>query len=288
MPAIAAELIPTPQVTVAPITEAERAANMAALEQLLDRYASDGTRVPRPALANISDVLLRAHAHATTAPHAARWALIHPDLFDPTLLPSLRVFGVACRAVLAALASSDGQESRAKLPVELVQKATEHRARLQRYMDYQLADDPKAMRELDSIRVGSGYLDLESDLRRLSVLNGDKRTWLEVDRSYRATDAAEATALADQIGAELANVPGSPAAWVDRLWSAIRTVYANHVHKTAEWLFKDTPSELASYASIYAGFGRPRSDAEPRTPAEPAGDTPPAPPAPPVGPPVVG
>ena len=71
MPAIAAELIPTPQVTVAPITEAERAANMAALEQLLDRYASDGTRVPRPALANISDVLLRAHAHATTAPHAA-------------------------------------------------------------------------------------------------------------------------------------------------------------------------------------------------------------------------
>lgn len=287
MPAIAADLLPVSKITIAPISEAERAANMEGLQRLLDRYATESARVPRPALADISDVLLRAHAHATTPQYAARWALIPAELFDPASLPALRVFGVACRVVLAALASNDGQGTRAKLPVDLVQKATELRARVQRYMDYQLADDPVAMRELDSIRVGSGYLDLESDLRRLAILNAANAASLIGDRSYRATDAAESARLADVIGAELATTSASPTPWVDRLWSAIRNVYADKVRPTAEWLFMSTPSELSSYASIYVGFGRPKSEPEGPQPESPTPDSPLAPNAPAPATPVV-
>ncbi len=90
MPVIAAEIIPVTHLTIAPITEAERAGNLDALMPLLDRHATDASRVPRPDLADISDVLLRAHAHATLPAVAARWAKVPSDEFDPTLIPALR------------------------------------------------------------------------------------------------------------------------------------------------------------------------------------------------------
>ncbi len=276
MHSIAADYIPVSQVTIAPITDEERANNMAALKPLLDRYGIDVERVPRPNLAEISDIILRAHAHAMSSPAAARWAVLPTDQFDPTLITALRVFGVASRDVMAALASGDDQETRAKLPLALVQKATLHKARLQRYLEYHLDDQPIAKRELDGIRAGTGYLDLESDLRRLGVLVKAHEPLVANDRNYLATDAAECVKLADQITAELATSTTSPTAWVDRLWSAIRRVYAEEVRPTAEWIFRKTPSELAFYPSIFIGFGRPRSgtpaetDAGAPTPASPA------------------
>lgn len=285
MPAIAADIIPVSQVTIAPITDEERANNMAALMPLLDRHATDVDRVPRPNLADISEILLKAHAHATSPGAAARWAGLQPDQFDPTLIGALRTFGVAGRVVVAALASSDDQDTRAKLPVALVQKASAHKARVQRYLEYHLDDQPIAKRELDGIRVGTGYLDLESDLRRLAVLITAHAALIASDRSHVASDAAECVKLADAIAAELASTTTSPTAWVDRLWSAIRRVYADDVRPTAEWLFRRTPSELAFYPSIFVGFGRPRGTPAAETEAStPAAATPPAPPAPPTPP----
>lgn len=289
MPAIAADIIPVSQVTIAPITDEERANNMAALMPLLDRHAIDVDRVPRPNLADISEILLKAHAHATSPGPAARWAGLQADHFDPALIGALRTFGVAGRVVVAALASSDDQDSRARLPLALVQKAGAHKARVQRYLEYHLDDQPIAKRELDGIRAGTGYLDLESDLRRLAVLIGAHASLVATDRAYAASDAAECVKLADAIAAELASTTTSPTAWVDRLWSAVRRVYADEVRPTAEWLFRKTPSELAFYPSIFVGFGRPRGSASGEaeagttpaaTPAAPpVTPTPPAPPA---------
>jgi hypothetical protein len=276
MPAIAAELIPVTRIVVAPITEEERANNLAALMPLLDRYATDAERVPRPNLADISDTLIKAHAHATSPAGAARWALLAPELFDTRSIEALRVFGVAARAVAAALASNDDQESRAKLPVDLVQRATALKARVQRYLEYHLDDQPVAKRELDGIRVGTGYLDLESDLRRLAVLIANHTALVSGDRGFGATDAADCTRLADAIAAELSATPASPTPWVDRLWSAIRRVYADEVRPAAEWLFRRTSSDLVFYPSIYAGFGRPRGG----TSTEPAPTDPSAAPTP--------
>lgn len=272
MPAIAAELIPVTRIAVAPITEEERSNNMAVLMPLLDLYATDADRVPRPNLADISDTLLKAHAHATSPAGAARWALLGPELFSARSIDALRVFGVAARVVTAALASNDDQESRAKLPVDLVQRATALKARVQRYLEYHLDDQPVAKRELDGIRVGTGYLDLESDLRRLAVLISNHAALVSSDRAFAATDAADCTRLADAIAAELSATPASPTPWVDRLWSAIRKVYADEVRPAAEWLFRRTSSDLAFYPSIYAGFGRPRggASAEP-VPTDPSG-----------------
>lgn len=258
MTSIAADIIPVSPIIVSPITDEERANNLAALMPLLDRYAVDVARVPRPNLGDISEILLKAHAHATSPEAARQWASLPAELFDPALLSALRVFGVASRAVMAALASSDDQETRAKLSVALVQRASLHKARVQRYLEYHLDDQPVAKRELDGIRAGTGYLDLESDLRRLAVLVTAHSALIATDRSYHEGDAVECVKLADQIATELATTTTSPTAWVDRLWSAVRRVYAEEVRPTAEWLFRKTPSALVFYPSIYVGFGRPR------------------------------
>jgi len=291
MSATAADFIPVAQIVIAPITDEERANNLAALMPLLDRHAFGAERVPRPNLADISQVLLTAHAHATSPGPAARWAALPADQFDSTHIAALRVFGVASRAVIAALASSDDQESRAKLPLALVQTASAHKARVMRYLEYHLDDQPVAKRELDGIRAGVGYLDLESDLRRMAVLVKAHEPLLASDRNYLPADGAECVKVADLIAAELATTTTSPSAWVDRLWSAIRRVYAEEVRPTAEWIFRKTPSELAFYPSIYVGFGRPRgatvesepgaptppNPANPANPESPAAPTPPTP-----------
>jgi len=82
MTATAADIIPVAKLLIAPITDEERSANIAALLPLLDRYATEANRVPRPDLADISDVLLRAraHAHATTPASATAWARISPNV----------------------------------------------------------------------------------------------------------------------------------------------------------------------------------------------------------------
>ncbi len=269
MPAIAADIIPVTKITIAPITDEERAGNLDALMPLLDRYATDAARVPRPDLADISEVLLRAHAHATLPAIATRWGRIPSDELDPNLIPALRVFGVACRAVVAALASSDAQESRARLPVALVQQATALKSRVQRYLEYHLADSNVAQRELESIRAGSGHVDLESDLRRYAVLIKNNTALISGDRNFIATDTVDCERTADNIARELASTSSSPTPWVDRLWSAIRHVYADDVRPTAEWLFRKTPSQLDSYPSIFVGFGRPKSVGSDTAPAAP-------------------
>lgn len=281
MSGIAADIIPVSSVTIAPITEAERSASLASLTAVLDRYGGDAVRAPRPAMADISDVLLRAHAHANQPGQAELWSGIPARYFDGTLVPLLRTLGIACREVAAALDSSDAQASRAKLPVMLVQKATAHRARMQRYLDYHLEREPVPKRELDDIRAGTGYLDLESDLRRLAPIATKYATLLVSDRDYAPTDAADARALADEIGIALGTTTGSPSEWVDRLWAAIRRVYGAEVRPTAEWLYRNAPSDLAFYPTIYVGFGRPRGTT---TPGDAATEVEPATPALPVTP----
>lgn len=254
----AADLLPRLRVTIAPITATERATCMEDIKPILDRYGADAERVPRPALPAISATILRAHAHATSAPHADRWRRLHADDFDQGCLDALRPLGVACRDVAAALASDDAQASRAKLPVELVQGATALKARAMRYLDYHLGDVGPAGVELADIRQGTGYNDLEQDLRRVAVLIEHNAERLHGDRFHQPDDAAACRSHADAIARELATTTAAPTDWVYRLWAAVRRCYAQEVYPTAQWLYRRATSELAFYPSIYASFGRPQ------------------------------
>lgn len=254
----AASLLPTVQITIAPITEAERAGAMEALAPILDAYGAGAERVPRADFARVSGVLFRADAHARLPAFKQRWRGLPPAEFDVGCLDALRPLAVGCREVRAAVSSFDAQASGAKIPLALASEAAAHKQRVLRYVDYQLSDDDAAARELADIRSGTGYLDLESDLRRLAALVRAHEEVLSKDRFFEAGDAAACTRLADAIAAELATEAAAPGEWLTRVHAAVYRCYHLEVMPTAAWLFRKTPSALAYYPSVYRGGLRPR------------------------------
>ncbi|MCA9517748.1 MAG: hypothetical protein KC635_22565 [Myxococcales bacterium] len=259
MPETAASILPLVQVTIAPITDAERAGAMTALAPILDRYGAGEDRVPRTDLASASGIFLRADAHARLPDVRERWRALPAAEFDVGCLDALRPLAVGCREVRAAVSSFDAQLTAAKVPLALATEATAHKQRVMRYVDYQLSGNPALAREIADIRSGTGYLDLESDLRRLAVLVRSQEAVLAQDRFFAPDDAAACTRLADALAAELATDAAAPSDWLTRVQTAVYRCYHLEVMPTAAWLFRKTPSALAYYPSVYRGGPRSRA-----------------------------
>lgn len=259
MTAIAADMLPTLQIAMAPISEAERENAMQALAPILDRYGADVDRVPRSDLARSSAVLLRAHAHATSPGQLERWRSLPSAELDLGCLDALRPLAVGCRDVRAAVSSWDAQVSEARIPLTLASDAAAHKRRVMRYVGYQLGDDPATAREIADIRSGIGYLDLESDLRRLAVLVKAQGSLLAQDRFYDAGDAQACVRFADAIASELAKDAAAPSDWLARVHAAIYRCYHLEVLPTAAWLYRKTPAAIAFYPSVYGASSRGRS-----------------------------
>lgn len=269
MTATTADILPAPPITIAPITNAERAGAIAALTPLLETYGGDSDRVPRSDLLRSSSILLRAHAHATQPDQLARWRSLPAAEFDLACLDALRLLAVGGREARAAVSSYHAQASEARVPVALVNEAAAHKRRVLRYVDYQLGDDPSFARELADIRSGTGYLDLESDLRRLAVLVKSQPATLAQDRFYAPDDAPTCLRLADAIASELATVAPAPSDWLNRLHAAIYRCYHLEVLPTASWLYRKTRATLAFYPSVYGPLPKSRSAPTPAGGAPP-------------------
>ena len=90
--------------------------------------------------------------------------------------------------------------SRATLPTELLDAATELRRDMLRVLEFRLGDDAEVAARLDFIRRGTGHQDLADDLVRLGGLyHTHKNTLSGMPRPYQSTDADRASKLAAQI-----------------------------------------------------------------------------------------
>ena len=90
--------------------------------------------------------------------------------------------------------------SRATLPTELLDAATELRRDMLRVLEFRLGDDAEVAARLDFIRRGTGHQDLADDLVRLGGLyHTHKNTLSGMPRPYQPTDADRASKLAAQI-----------------------------------------------------------------------------------------
>lgn len=92
----------------------------------------------------------------------------------------------------------DAQASDAQVPAALVNSAVAQRATLLKVLDYHLATLPEAVTELASIREGSGYSDLATDLQRLADL-ADTHAALLADDRFLGDGVTQARALAKDI-----------------------------------------------------------------------------------------
>lgn len=125
---------------------------------------------------------------------------------------NLELLEPAAQATLSAQLqheSAEASSTMAKIPLELAQRAAAQRERMLRLCDYYFEDDEKLGAEIRDIRRGAGYLDLASDLRRLSQIYKLQHNIVSQDRRlYVSQDGPQAAAMADQILAELGRGAG--------------------------------------------------------------------------------
>jgi hypothetical protein len=168
------------------------------------------------------------------------------------------------------------ESSQASVPEEVVKRGYEVRERMLVTVGYWMYDDAKVMTRLETIREGSGYLDLASDLEGLAELydREEIRTTIAHDfKRYRPTDRAEALAVASELFASLGMGEASEMArWAglsQRATTLLVRAYEEH-RRCGQFAFFDDEDVAVTYPSLIAAV---RSAPSKRAPAEPpAGD----------------
>lgn len=174
-----------------------------------------------------------AHVLSDTVPRLAdpalraRFAALPATEFDHAALPDLEAAAQALLWVQSRLSTAEAAETGARLPVALLGEATALRKDMLEVCTYHLRGDAQAVKQLDDIRSGKGYLDLAEDLSRLAALYRARHATLAQDRRfYRPEDAATAESLSQRIGSELRPKGTQPArerVW--RTWALLLALY---------------------------------------------------------------
>lgn len=209
-----------------------------------------------------------------------RLALLPAELFDAhARIAELVDLSLAASWVTTRGLTVRAAQSEAQLPQALVQEATAVKARMQATAEYCL-DQPDAVRELASIRSGTGYDDLKHDLRRLAVIYRDYKADLS-GRRYDAADETRALTLADDINLRQRGPSTADQSKLERrVWKLLRAAgertyeAAHFVTDTLPLVRKTIPSihswrEVGRSSSTAGGGSNPSTD-----PADPAGPAP--------------
>lgn len=129
----------------------------------------------------------------------------------------------------------------AVVPVALAEAATELERRMQRCVEYHLADHAAAAPKVAFLRAGNGYRDLAGDLMGYAELYRAYVEELRHDRKqYREGDADEAERLAKQLFETLALAQGGAgqaASLRDRAWTLLSRCY-DEVATAGRWLLR--------------------------------------------------
>lgn len=205
---------------------------------------------------------------------SARFATLPAAEFDHSALADL---GPAAQAALwaqAQLAAADAGTPGGRLPVDLIDQATELRQLMLTVCEYHFRDDPRLGRQLSDIRSGSGYLDLAEDLQRLGALYRSERDTLKQDlRFYKAADAATALQLAQRITSELrfqTALDARQLAW--RTWALLLELY-EEVARGGRFLLREAGE--AVFPPLHVAGRTPVRRSRPAN--APTPDSPPAP-----------
>lgn len=185
--------------------------------------------------------------------------------FDVQHALRLESAALATWHALLQMRNATAVTSGVKIPDEVVAQATELKHTMLKVLDYYLGHLPDMFKVLGSIREGIGYVDLASDLVRLSELYVAHATILAVDTvRYNATDSETAGRLAQAIHQVLGDGRHSDARYwreyVGRAWSLLVSTY-DEVSVTGRWLYRHTDGETR-FPSLYAA-GRQRRSRRP-------------------------
>lgn len=154
----------------------------------------------------------------------------------------------------AQLHDVEAGESSAKLPADLAERARSRRERMLKLMEYYFDDDENVAPVLASIRAGSGYRDLATDLVRLAESYDAHVSSIKGDaKHYRASDAREARRDAQTILLELGDNrqagDSNAAAYAQRSWTLLSKRY-DQVRNAVLYLQQDNPTAREAFPPL--------------------------------------
>ena len=196
--------------------------------------------------------------------------------FDPASIKRLESAALAAWYIRHHALLSAGTSSEAKLPADLDARSAEVRNRMFKCAEYNLDHDADAVRVIDHVRPGAGYLDRANDLYALANLYRQHGRVLADDRRHwRADDEKAARGLYAEILHGLGLVPGTDGIdWIEmgaRAWHLLRTTYAE-VATVGACLYRHEPADalFPNLVAVSRAPASPSAAAEPTDSAEPA------------------
>lgn len=197
----------------------------------------------------------------------ARYAALPVKEFKVAQVDDLESVALAAWHITIELLTAGSGSSEAMLPISLVEEATVVKQRMLSLLEYYLSDHPTDGKEVASIKTGTGYADLASDLLRLAKLYRKHAAAVALDtKHYVATDEHDAKrhgmAIVKLLG-DAKNVDEK--VWTDllaRAWTLLNTTY-DEVSAAGEWLFRHEGG-TARFPSLYVSGragGRPKKKA---------------------------
>lgn len=171
---------------------------------------------------------------------------------------------------------AESTHTRAQAPAELVERATELRARMRKVGVYYLEKHPTDGPVVEAVGRKKGHRALANDLVTMADVYKRHDAVVSKDtQNFRDTDEADARALATDIRKALASRETPELAlWTDRcvrVYTLLRKAYAA-VQSTGRWLLRDTPEEAERrFPSLVAGSRsepKVRKKAAPVTPVD--------------------
>jgi hypothetical protein len=190
-------------------------------------------------------------------------ALADAGEFDMTHLDGIAPLAAATRHARreADKAIGKGTSVQVRLPPDLVQLAATLEKRMQACAEHTLSAIPPAVKELERLSPGTGYVDLAGDLDGYADLYAQHPDEVRLDGvNYRDGDAAQARKLAKQLlealGSGLSDEARRRLDLTARAWTLLAGAYAE-VSAAGWFLFRDDDA-AGKFPSLYAA-GRFRS-----------------------------
>lgn len=239
------------------------AASKAALDKLMPRIeaiAQEAVRVPNADVEACAIFAQGVGRRIKEPALHARFSSLPAQELDMAHVDDLESIASAVWYATIQLATATATRTDVKVPSELVQRATETKARMLKVVTYHFEDHPKLGAEIADITLGTGYRDLASDLTRLARIYVEERATVSKDpKHYVVADADNAPRLAQQIVDHLGLTPTSEESrWMDivaRGWTLLSDSYAE-VAAAGLWLLRRERGEELFSSLVAAGRNR--------------------------------
>jgi hypothetical protein len=272
---------PSPPAPVSPGHEDTDHAALVVLRPLMDALAEEDLL---PVRVNISAAAVATLARVLDLGKtalSARLAALPATEYDAGCVQRVEQASRACLELTTQIRTSQTMPNEARVDASVIAEGTQRKTRMLRVLKHYFEEHPIHSLEIADIRLGSGYADLASDLKRLAVLYKNPEVLALVSKDpafYDPKDAPRARALAQSINEQIEAARSSEEQRLSRdlarAWTVLGSAW-DQLRRGVTFLAWNDPATLALYPPLFS-LGRSAPGSRTQTPTEDTTDpTPP-------------